>query len=118
MIKNLILISIYILCVSLGNILIKIGMSHLVNKEVNFSFIFHAFTSIKVIIGLMLFVVSIVMWLIILSRMELTFAHPLLSISVVVIAVISWTFFNETFNFNRVFGIALTILGSWFVIKS
>jgi multidrug transporter EmrE-like cation transporter len=117
-IKNLLLIFIYLIFVSLANLLLRSGMKILNSKQIDFEFFFHAFTNIKIIIGLIFFIISMIIWLVVLSRMELTFAHPLLSLSVVLIALSSWIYFGETFNIYRLVGIILTMLGSWFIIKS
>lgn len=118
MLKNLLLISLYIVCVTMAQILLKVAMKQLPVKNISIDFFLTAFMSPKIIIGMVLYALSFIIWLVVLSKMEITFAYPLLSVSVILVAVVSWLFMGETFNYFRLSGIILTIMGTWFVIKS
>lgn len=54
---------------------------------------------------------SVVIWILALSRVPVSIAYPLLSMGYVVNAVAAWWFFNETFNPAKVAGIGVIILG-------
>lgn len=54
---------------------------------------------------------SVVIWILALSRVQVSIAYPLLSMGYVVNAVAAWWFFNETFNPTKVAGIGVIILG-------
>ena len=54
---------------------------------------------------------SVVIWILALSRVQVSIAYPLLSMGYVVNAVAAWWFFNETFNPAKVAGIGVIILG-------
>ena len=54
-----------------------------------------------ILTGLACYVVSVLVWLMVLSRVDVTFAYPLLSIGYIVTAVAGWTFFNESMNSIR-----------------
>ncbi len=54
---------------------------------------------------------SVVIWILALSRVQVSIAYPMLSMGYVVNAVAAWWFFNETFNPTKVAGIGVIILG-------
>jgi len=118
MIRNLTLIFAYVVCVTIAQILMKMGMNQLAGLHVDVQFFKAVVSSPKAVSGVFLYAVAFIIWLIVLSRMELTFAYPLLSLSVVFVAIISWIFMEETFNISRLFGMFLTILGAWLVVRS
>jgi multidrug transporter EmrE-like cation transporter len=62
--------------------------------------------------------VSIVTWMIVLSRVEVSFAYAFLSLGFVLVTVIGYFFFNEHVTPIRVLGIALICAGVFFVSKS
>jgi multidrug transporter EmrE-like cation transporter len=64
------------------------------------------------IIGAMAcYVLSVVIWILALSRVQVSIAYPLLSMGYVVNAVAAWWLFNEAFNPSKVLGIGVIILG-------
>jgi len=61
--------------------------------------------------GLSCYVLSVVVWLLVLSRVEVSFAYPLLSIGYIVNAIIASMWLGETLSMMRVSGIGVIILG-------
>ncbi len=118
MVKNLFLIFGYILCVTTAQLILKSTMSEMFNARIDLNFIYTVFKNPRVLFGLFLYSLSFIIWIIVLSRVEITYAYPLLSLSVVLVAVVSWTMLGETFNISRLAGIMLTIVGAWLVIQS
>jgi multidrug transporter EmrE-like cation transporter len=68
--------------------------------------------------GLACYVVSVVIWIMALSRVEVSIAYPLLSIGYVVNAVAAWYLFGEAVTPMRLTGIAIIIVGVWIVARS
>jgi len=64
-----------------------------------------------VFLGLVLYVFSTGLWLIILSRTSLSFCYPFISISYVLIIITSRIFFREIIDIYKVFAILLIIAG-------
>lgn len=54
---------------------------------------------------------SVVIWILALSRVQVSIAYPLLSMGYVVNAVAAWYLFNEAFNPTKVIGVGVIILG-------
>lgn len=57
------------------------------------------------------YVLSVVIWILALSRVQVSIAYPLLSMGYVVNLVAAWWFFNESINPAKVAGISVIIFG-------
>jgi multidrug transporter EmrE-like cation transporter len=68
--------------------------------------------------GLALYVVSVVFWILALSRVDVSIAYPMLSIGYIVSALAGWLLFSEALGPARVAGIAIIIVGVWLVARS
>ena len=68
--------------------------------------------------GLVCYAISVVVWIITLTRVEVSVAYPMLSIGYVVNAVAAWALFSEQVTPMRMLGIGIIILGVWVVARS
>jgi multidrug transporter EmrE-like cation transporter len=68
--------------------------------------------------GLFCYVVSVVVWIMALSRVEVSVAYPMLSIGYVVNAIAAWYLFGEAVTGTRLAGIAFIIVGVVIVARS
>ncbi|TWG85947.1 Membrane transporters of cations and cationic drugs [Cupriavidus gilardii J11] len=71
-----------------------------------------------VLAGLMLYVVSVGVWIVGLSRVEVSVAYPMLSLGYVVNAVAAWWLFGEIIGPLRLAGILLILAGVFLVARS
>lgn len=71
-----------------------------------------------VVAGLLTFVISMASHLVVLSKVELSFAYPFLSLAYVLVAVWSFFFFGENLGAYRVAGIALICVGTVLISHS
>jgi multidrug transporter EmrE-like cation transporter len=71
-----------------------------------------------VIGGLSCYVVSVAIWIMALSRVEVSIAYPMLSIGYVVNAVAAYLLFGEAVSVQRLVGIGIIILGVYVVARS
>jgi len=60
----------------------------------------------------------VVVWIMALSRVEVSIAYPLLSIGYVVNAIAAYYLFGEAVTPMRLTGIAIIIVGVWIVARS
>lgn len=67
--------------------------------------------------GLACYVVSVVVWILALSRVPVSIAYPMLSLGYVVTAVAAWLIFGETLGAMRITGIAVIIVGVYLVAR-
>ncbi len=68
--------------------------------------------------GLACYVVSVAVWIMALSRVEVSVAYPLLSVGYVVNAVAAWYLFGEAVTPLRLLGIGIIIIGVCLVARS
>ena len=68
--------------------------------------------------GLCVFVISMASHLVVLSRVDLSFAYPFLSLAYVVAALYAYFIFKEDLNAVRVAGIALICFGTVLIARS
>jgi multidrug transporter EmrE-like cation transporter len=104
-----------------GQLSLKQGMKNIGNFELrNFASakVFKLVTEKFVGIGIVLYVIATLLWLVILSKAELSFAYPMLAIGYILIAIFSKIFFNENVTFVRFLGILLISTGVFLLLKS
>lgn len=68
--------------------------------------------------GITCYVVSLVVWIMALSRVEVSIAYPMLSIGYVANALAAWYFFGEAVSVMRLAGIGVIIIGVYIVARS
>jgi multidrug transporter EmrE-like cation transporter len=71
-----------------------------------------------VLTGLTAYVVSVVVWLLVLSRVEVSYAYPLLSVGYIVNAIAAYYLFQEDLSLTRVSGILIITVGVYLVSRS
>ena len=82
------------------------------------STVFRVVFSPFVFFGLCTFVISMASHLIVLSKVQLSFAYPFLSLAYVVVAAYSFFFFAEDMNLARMAGIGLIVAGTILIAQS
>lgn len=83
---------------------IPIGMKVMVNPPI--------------IAGLCAYVVSVLVWLLVLSRVQVSYAYPMLSIGYIVNAVAAYYLFGESLSVMRVTGIFIIIVGVFLISRT
>jgi multidrug transporter EmrE-like cation transporter len=71
-----------------------------------------------VIGGLAVLVFSMGLHLMALSRVDLSFAYPFLSVSYILVLLAGYFWFGEDINTSRIIGVAFICLGTFFVARS
>jgi len=106
----------------IGQMLLKQGVSSLGKLSISLDALWplfcKIFTNIWILSGLFLYALSAFLWIIVLSRMELSVAYPLLSMGYILVLLFSWIFFKEDVNFVRWMGVVIICLGVFFISKS
>jgi multidrug transporter EmrE-like cation transporter len=68
--------------------------------------------------GIACYVLSVVIWIIALTRVEVSIAYPMLSIGYVVNAIAAWMLFSEALTPLRLAGIVVIIFGVFLLASS
>jgi len=120
LILGLVLVS--ILLNSLGQLLFKLGMNQLGFFEFSFANLWQLIgrvaTNIHLLSGLLVYFLSTAVWFLVLSRAEISFAYPLISISYLITAIGAHVFLHEAVSLTRLMGILVIIAGVILVCRS
>ena len=122
MTKNLIMIFTSVVLGVLGQLSMKHGMSGVKLSAVSpvklLQGFFHALLNLYVIGGFALYALSAMVWLVILSRVELSFAYPLISTGYIAVVFLSWLLFHEHVTLIRVAGTLVICAGVYLITRS
>ena len=119
----LILVAICVLAGASGQLLWKQGMSNLdkitgLDDLLRISTILEIFTNKYIILGIILYAISVFLWLGAMSTLEVSYMYPLLSLGYVVTAILAFVFIGENITLLRWVGIALVVSGCFFITRS
>lgn len=119
--RNLLTILISILMNTVGQILLKIGSQKLkvlsLAPSTLFSDLLRLFQTPEIMLGLLLFGAGFLLWVKVLTRNELSYAYPMVSLSYVLVVIASYFLFNEPLTITKGLGVGVIILGVVFINK-
>lgn len=105
-----------------AQLLLKAGMTQIGHFEFSLANVvpigLRVMANIPIISGLFAYVLSVVVWLLVLSRVQVSFAYPMLSIGYIVNALAAYYLFGETMSIIRVTGVFVIIAGVYLVSQS
>ncbi len=82
------------------------------------SFLSNAALNKFVILGFLLYLISAASWLIILSRMDLSLAYPMISIGYILVVILSRYIFDEPVTALRIVGTLFVCFGVFLLLRS
>ena len=107
---------------AIAQLLLKAGAGSLAGVELRTSNALliagRLLTSMPILAGLTCYVLSVVVWILALARVEVSVAYPMLSIGYVVNALAAWWLFGENLSGARLAGIGVILLGVWLVART
>jgi multidrug transporter EmrE-like cation transporter len=71
-----------------------------------------------ILLGFVCYFVSVLVWIMALSRVPVSIAYPMLSIGYVINAFAAWYLFGESVTAQRWFGIGFIAIGVWLIARS
>ncbi|KKQ67242.1 MAG: hypothetical protein US86_C0001G0169 [Candidatus Daviesbacteria bacterium GW2011_GWA2_38_24] len=101
----------------IGNITLKSGMKQLGNFQLDlssklFEEIFRIFTNPVIIVGIILYVVSMIFWLKVLSQEDVSRAFPIMvGINFTLLSIGSFFILQESFTLSKILGILIIFVG-------
>jgi len=100
---------------AIAQILLKKGMVSIGYFQFHFQNFFPIVKKVAInpyiLSGLASYVISVVVWLLVLARVEVSYAYPFLSVGYAVVMVMGYFIFQENLSWMRVVGIAVIIVG-------
>lgn len=98
-----------------GEILLKYGMNQVGVLSLNPSTLIHelwrTFTTPFVLLGFICIFGGSILWLAIISRVQLSYAYPMLSLGYIFVVLTSWIVLNEQFPPMRLVGVLIIVMG-------
>lgn len=98
-----------------GEVLLKIGINHVTTHMGAFTLdpkvLWATFTDWRVILGFALVFGGAIFWLGVISRVDLSFAYPLLALNYVIILIPSRILLNESISLMRLIGALIIVIG-------
>ncbi|NCX94301.1 MAG: 4-amino-4-deoxy-L-arabinose transferase, partial [Gammaproteobacteria bacterium] len=91
---------------------LSLSNSHLVSMS------FQLLSSPFILFGLLCYAISVVLWIIVLSRLPVSVAYPLTSLGYVLNALGAYYFFGEDLTLTRLLGILIIVGGVYLVARS
>jgi multidrug transporter EmrE-like cation transporter len=105
-----------------AQLLLKAGMTQIGNFEFKLANAIPIGLQIMVnppiIMGLFTYVFSVGVWLLVLSRVQVSFAYPMLSIGYIVNAIAAYYLFGESLSIMRITGIFVIIVGVYLISQT
>jgi uncharacterized membrane protein len=116
--NTIIIILIGILFASLGQVFWKIGMNSIgAIDKFSIPGIISMFLNPVVLLGLFMYGLSTVFWLIALSRKDLSFVYPFISLTFIIVLFLSIFILKEQIGTARIIGTIIIIIGLMVVVK-
>lgn len=104
-----------------GQFLIKKGLNSLGGLDFSaglFISYLKIFISPFILLGLLIYFLGVFFWLYALSKVELSFAYPFVSLSYVLILLLSWGFLGESISPLRWAGVVAICFGVFLISRS
>ena len=111
--KNLICILLCVFIVAIGQVLLKFGVSD-IQKNVPFisiTTLWSLIGNMYVLSGVILYGISFILWLYVLSNVRLSYAYPFISLSYPLVLLLSNTLLGEPFSKGVWVGVILISIG-------
>lgn len=118
----LILIIVSIFLTAGGQLMLKMGMAQIGHFDFNIHnllpIMYKVVTNLPILGGLFIYFISLAIWLMVLSRAEVSFAYPLISMGYIINALAAYYWFGENLTPTRILGICIVITGVFLIARS
>jgi drug/metabolite transporter (DMT)-like permease len=103
---------------AVGQLILKAGMNSVGKVQLSVETLLHMATNPLLIVGIGIFLISTLLWLLALSKADLSFAYPFLSLTYMAVLIGGAVLFHEQITLPRVIGFAVIVTGVWIVARS
>lgn len=120
--RNLLLIIVSVLLNAFAQLFIRKGMLLIGSLNLNLqnliALCFKILTNVFLLSGMICYAVSILLWMVVLSRVNVSIAYPLLSIGYIVTAIMAYFLFGEALTLQKIVGIVVICIGVWLMTQT
>ena len=122
MVKSLVLVVLSILIGATGQMCLKAGMAQVGRIGAEQALrpvetLVKIFTQPLILTALPLYAAGFIIWAVVLSRLNLSFAYPLFALNYVIIPVLSWRILGEEISWSQWAGILTICVGTVLVVR-
>jgi len=103
---------------AIGQVILKLGMTKVGQINLSISSMITTFTQPLVIFGLLFYGISLILWLVVLSKEDLSFVYPMVALSYVVTTILARFVLHEQVPSIRWVGLGCIMLGIVMVARS
>lgn len=101
-----------------GEMLLKHGMTEIGVFTFEVPTLVRIFLTPQIILGFFLVFGGAIFWLAVISRVDLSFAYPMLALGYVIVVFASWLVFHEPLNLTKLVGVAVICSGVLILARS
>lgn len=120
-VETLLIVSVSVVLGSFGQVFMKKGLTNMGGiklTELLSPKLFAVISEPSTFAGLVFYVLATMLWFVALSGAQLSYVYPMIALGYVVTAALATHYFGEVVSSTRWFGIALILLGVFFVSRS
>ena len=123
MTRSLILIALTTILAVTAQLLLKAGMTqvgHIGGEQLAnpVRLVIMIVTNPRIALAMPMYVAGFFLWTVVLSRVQLSFAHPLMASTYAIVPLVSWLLLGETLSAQKVLGIVVICIGVFIVVSS
>jgi len=110
---NLIIVLVGVTLNAIGQLFLKSGADQIgvISLKSNLDNIISAAMNLYILAGLICYILSVIVWIIALSRVQVSIAYPMLSFGYVLVTILAWLIFNEPISALKLAALGIIILG-------
>ncbi|NLK20511.1 MAG: EamA family transporter [Epulopiscium sp.] len=117
--KNLSVILTSVILGAIGQVILKVGANKLGEFSLSLNTLYKDLISIiktpEIVLGVVFFFMSFLLWIKVLTKNELSYSYPMVSLNYIIIMIISFFIFHEEISIKKIIGTILIVLGVWVV---
>ena len=103
---------------AVGQLTLKAAMNSLGQLQLSLDTLLRMATSPLLLVGVAIFGISTLLWLLALTKADLSFAYPFLSLTYIAVLIGGALLFHDRVTITRVLGFAVIVTGVWIVARS
>lgn len=103
---------------AVGQLTLKAAMNGLGQLQLSLDTLLRMASSPLLLVGIAIFCISTLLWLLALTKADLSFAYPFLSLTYIAVLIGGAVLFHDRVTFARVLGFVVIVTGVWIVARS
>lgn len=107
-----IMVLLSVLLGAIGQILMKLGVMKIQLSIVNI------ITNVHILSGLSLYGLSAIFWILAISKLDLSYAYPMVALGYVLAFILSYFILGESISLVRIIGLGTIVVGVFIIAKS